>query len=80
MKQFVIFDVNKPLMDMNKIVSAISPINAVKSYLKDEGINKIPKRSGSNYVQISAKEIIERDGQKYYTHKPVQWYELKNIN
>lgn len=76
MKHFVIFDVNKPLMDMNKTISATSPINAVKQYLKDEGINKIPKRSGSNYVAISAKEIIIRDGQKYYSGKPTQWYEL----
>lgn len=76
MKQYVIFNSNSPLMDANKIVVSSSPINAVKKYLTEEGINKTPKRSGSNYVTISAKEIIEKGGQKYYTNKPVQWYEL----
>ena len=76
MKHFVIFDVTRPIMEENKILTADSPINAVKDYLKTAGIDKKPKRSGSNYVTIKAQEIVIRDGQKYYAGKPSQWYEL----
>lgn len=80
MKYFLIFDVNAALMDANKEIVADSPINAVKKYLSEKGSNLIPKRSGSNYVQISAREFhYKEDGNKYYSHKPVQWYELKTV-
>lgn len=80
MKHFVIFDVSRPILEENQILTAKTPIDAVKNYLKAAGIAKKPKRSGSNYVQISAKEIVIKDGQKYYAGKPTQWYELTTTN
>ena len=78
MKTYNIFNVNAPLLAANEKVQGSSPINAVKSYLKEKGIKATPKRSGSNYVQISAQEIYYRDGKWYYANKPQQWYELVN--
>lgn len=76
MKNYSIFDVNKPIMEANKEFQATSPINAAKAYLKSIGNEKTPKKSGSNYVQISAREFIVRDGQKYFKGNQ-NWYEIK---
>ena len=75
MKTYEIFDVNRPLMDANVLTSGISPIDAARRYLKSIGVERQPKRSGDNYVQISAREYITRNGTKYYKGN-TQWYEL----
>jgi hypothetical protein len=75
MKTFEIFNVNSPLMSKNELISAESPINAIKDYLRNKNINLKPKKSGSNYVQVSAREVIENNGRMYYKGN-VQWYEL----
>lgn len=77
MKTFEIFDVNRPILEVNKFICSDSPINAVKKYISNMGINLKPVRSGSNYVQISAREVITRNGEKYYKGN-IQWYELKS--
>jgi len=78
MKNFVIFDVNRPILEADALTTANTPIEAVKKYLKGNNIAGTPKRSGSNYVTISCREFVLRDGVKYYTHKPTQWYEITN--
>lgn len=76
MKNFVIFDVNRPIMADNVLTVAKTPIEAVKKYMKENQIEGTPKRSGSNHVRLSCKEYIVRDGVRYYSHKPTQWYEV----
>ena len=74
MKTFEIFDVNKPLLEKNIIIQAKTHIEAAKKYCIDK-YNKIPKRSGSNYVQISVFEIINCDGTQFRKGNII-WYEL----
>lgn len=76
MKNFVIFDVNRPILEADAIRTAKTPIDAAKAYLKENNINGRPKRSASNCVTISVREFVIRDGVKYYTRKPTQWYEI----
>ena len=78
MKTFEIFDVNKPLMVENELIQANTPIEATRKYMQsiDKYIGRKIKRSASNSVILSATQIIIRDGQKYRTHKPTQWYEI----
>ena len=75
MKTYEIFDVNRPLMDANVLISGTSPVDAARRYLKSIGVERQPKRSGDNYVQISAREYITSNGTKYYKGN-TQWYEL----
>lgn len=56
MKQYLIFDVNSPLMQEHKIVNGKSNADVIKTYCKTAYPTKKPKASGSNYVQLSAQE------------------------
>ena len=78
MNNYVIFDVNRPILEADAIRMAKTPIDAAKAYMKENGIAGTPKRSASNYVTLSVREFVTRDGVKYYSHKPTQWYEIKN--
>jgi hypothetical protein len=78
MKKFEIFDVNAPFFDANTIIEANTPIEAARKYLKSKERYKgfDIKRSASDNVPISSREIVFRDGVMYRLHRPTQWYEL----
>lgn len=81
MNLYQIFDVNKPIMNANVELFAKTPIEAVKEYMAKNNIEGSPKRSASNYVRFSARQIvIKENGQKMFSYKPTQWYEVKFNN
>lgn len=77
MKEFEIFNVNSPLLEKNPLIFGKTPIDAVKNYLLENKIKGTPKKSGSNYVSISAREVIQRNDKKYYKGN-TNWYEIIN--
>lgn len=77
-KIFEIFDVNKPLMVSNELIEANTPIEAARKYMQSVSAYKGRniKRSSSNYVELSATEIILINGEKFRSSKPTQWYKI----
>lgn len=77
MKQFMIFDVNNPLMSDYPVITGKSNSDAVRKYCSNIYPNKKPKCSGSNDVQISAQECKIEDGKIYRLGwKRQTWFEL----
>lgn len=77
MKTFVIFDVNRPLMEDHAIIEAKSGALAIKQYCKSRYPNRIAKCSGSNYVQLSVREgRMDGDRLMLRGRGRQTWYEL----
>lgn len=77
MKQFMIFDINAPLMSDYPVIYGKSNSDAVKKYCAEHYPDKKPKCSGSNNVQISAQECRTENGRIYKLGwKRQTWFEL----
>ncbi len=77
---YSIFDVCKPIMEVNVDIQANSPKEAVETYLKSNGIpfTKIVV-DGSNYARIKAEPYYIDNGTKYRSSKKKSmWYSIKN--
>ncbi len=77
MKNYLIFDVNKPIMSDNITQQGNSNADAVRKYAKTAYPNKKIKCSACNFVQLSAQECRIEDGKIYRLGwKRTTWFKL----
>ena len=73
MKNFEIFDVNRPIMERNPIIGGNSSRDALQKYLNDRGENVKFKRSSDFNCRFQVTPVIYKN-EKYYRAGRCCWY------
>ena len=79
MNTYLIFDVNRPIMEEMPVILAKSNADAARKYVADRYPNKRAVSSGCNFVQISAQECKVENGRPYRLGwKRTTWFKVED--
>lgn len=79
MNNYLIFDVNEPIMNEPIVEIGKSNADAARRYAAKKYPNKKIKASGCNFVQISAQECKIENGKTYRLGwKRTTWFKIEN--